>query len=127
VETPWAKSDIIIGSLVRDRRHPQLDPIPPEDNVIQEASDVSKVEDRDFSAQLDNAHGASLAAAFTKLLKSDFPSESSSGTSIEARTAYLHVLKWPRKVFKAVCHNEEIQQILEEDSLNKKSWYFILG
>jgi hypothetical protein len=122
--TPYPKDVIALGTLIPDKRYPNLDAFP---NPDVKPEDISSGDDKNFDAYLHAGSETSFQGMLGKIFTFGTTASSNETHRFTSDEAQMYFLKRPRDVFKALCAKEEVRKWLEEERENEAKTYFIIG
>lgn len=122
--TPFSKDAITLGSLIPDKRYPDLNALIKYDI---KKEDFTQVVDQNFEDYIRLGSHSSFKAALTKLFTASLSLSSTEDIQFSSKYARKYMLRSPRDVLKILCEDSEVQRWLEEGYENNDKTYYIIG
>ena len=122
---PYTLSDVPLGSLVPDIRHPNQDAV----SVLKAklGIDYSPRNQQNFKGLLDTTSNSTLRAQITRLLSLLRSKSKSQSLEIEAESGTIYELKEPRTFFRLACAEPKVRTWLQEGLQEKAESNFVVG
>jgi hypothetical protein len=122
--TPYPKDALALGTLIPDKRYPNLDAFP---NPDVGPEDISSGDDKNFDAYLHAGSETTFQAMLSKIFTFGVSAKYNETHRFTSGEAQMYFLQRPRDVFKALCAKEGVRRWLEEERENEADTYFIIG
>ncbi|KAK4960804.1 hypothetical protein LTR66_012869, partial [Elasticomyces elasticus] len=122
---PSAKEDVLLASLIPDKRYPGEDALAV--LRLDEEKDVTVRVDKNFKGRMDTGSDSFFKAMVTRLFSMSWESETNSNFQVSADEGRIYALRQPKALFKQLCTLAKVRKWLQEGYLDKQDTYFVIG